>query len=231
MWDRAVFRRVFVPILSRNSKDLSQKAISCGHIVEAFVADVPVACLCGGCRVLMEASTRSLDNKHRRKLIWYSSFIIRLFNRCSQQTAPSVIKVLGSFFVKEYTVSIFKRAETGDCMDSCPALRKVTVANNFVLRHWFEVIGNSVGKWPLVTTYMKQTDRRVDCDSLVVRWTSYYQFHLPLVFFFFLLFWRKVWLGVSTGTRCRVWTIIFFHMLFERCSFIRLGFPFVCFMI
>ena len=89
--------------------------------------------------------------------------------RCLQRFAASVFGSLDQFSMTEIVVNCLKGAETRDWMASRPALRKSIIANDFSMPGLVDVVANIVGVWPLVVSYLKETGRKDDGDSLVVR--------------------------------------------------------------
>ena len=69
----------------------------------------------------------------------------------------------------EFVVNHLKGAETGDWMIFRPALRKAIITNDLSMAGLVEVVPNFVGVWPLIVSYLKETGRKDDGDSLVVR--------------------------------------------------------------
>ena len=62
-----------------------------------------------------------------------------------------------------------KGAETRDWMASRPALRKAIITNNLSMPDLVNVVANIVGVWPLIVSYLKESGRKDEGDSLVVR--------------------------------------------------------------
>ena len=54
-------------------------------------------------------------------------------------------------------------------MASRPALRKAIVTNDLSMPGLVDVVANIVGVWPLIVSYLKETGRKDEGDSLVVR--------------------------------------------------------------
>ena len=76
---------------------------------------------------------------------------------------------LDPFSITEFVVNRLKGAETRDWMTSRPALRKAIITNDFSMPGLVDVVANIVGVWPLIVSYLKETGRKDDGDSLVVR--------------------------------------------------------------
>ena len=54
-------------------------------------------------------------------------------------------------------------------MASRPALRTAIITNDLSMSGLVDVVANIVGVWPLVVSYLKETGRKGDGGSLVVR--------------------------------------------------------------
>ena len=141
-------------------------------IVDAARPDTSVVSLHGGPHVLAEAFASCLGSGHRAKLVEYHSFGLRLLKRCLQRTAASVFGSLDPFSKTECVVNRLKGAETRDWMASRPALRKAIITNDLSMPGLVDVVANIVGVWPLIVSYLKETGRKDDGDSLVVRYST-----------------------------------------------------------
>ena len=69
----------------------------------------------------------------------------------------------------ELIVNRLKGAETRDWMSSRPALKKAILTNDFSMPHLVDVVANIIGVWPLIVSCLRETGRKDDDDSLVVR--------------------------------------------------------------
>ena len=172
-WDKDTFSRVCVATLDRYSSDLHQKISVLGRVVDALGPDVSVASISGGSTVLVEAFCEYLGSGYRQKLIDYPSFDLRLFRRCLQRTASSVFGSLDGLAMTEFIVNRLKGAETRDWMSSRPALKKAILTNDLSMPRLVDVVANIIGVWPLIVSYLKETGRKDDGDSLVVRSSSF----------------------------------------------------------
>ena len=119
--------------------------------------------------MLAEAFANYLGSGYQTKLIEYPTFDLRLLKHCLQRTASSVFGSLDPFSLTEFIVNRLKGAETGDWMASRPALRKAIITNELSMRGLVDVVANIVGVWPLIVSYLKETGRKDEGDSLVVR--------------------------------------------------------------
>ena len=171
-WDVDTFRRVCEVTLGRYSSDPHQQRTTLGPIVEVLGPDVSAASISGGSTVLVEALCEYLGNGYLQKLIDYPVFDLRLFRRCLQRTASSVFDSLDGLAMTEFIGNRLKGAETREWMSSRPALKKAILTNVLSMPHLFDVVANIIGVWPLIVSYLKETGRKDDGDSLVVRFSS-----------------------------------------------------------
>ena len=167
--ERSTFRSVCVAVLSRFSANTTLEATFLAKILNSAVSDTSVLSLHGGPHVLAEAFASYLGSGYRAKLVEYPTFDLRLLNRCRQRTAASVFGSLEPFSMTEFVVNRLKGAETRDWMASRPVLRKVIITNDLSMPCLVDVVANIIGLWPLVVSYLKETGRKDDGDSLVVR--------------------------------------------------------------
>ena len=167
--DVDTFRRVCVATLNRYISNRHQEIKALGQMVDALGPDVSVASISGGSTVLVEAFCEYLGSGYRQKLIKYPVFDFRLFRRCLQRTSSSVFGSLDGLAMTEFIVSRLKGAETRDWMSSRPALKKAILTNNLSMPHLVDVVANIIGVWPPIVSYLKETGRKDDGDSLVVR--------------------------------------------------------------
>ena len=140
-----------------------------GKILDAAGPDVAVVSIHGGPHVLAEAFVKYLGSGYRSKLVEYPIFDLRLLKRCLQRTASSVCGSLDPFSLTEFLVNRLKGAETRDWMASRPALRKAIITHDLSMPGLVDVVANIVGVWPLIVSYLKETGRKDEGDSLVVR--------------------------------------------------------------
>ena len=168
-WERSTFRRVCMAVLGRFSADTTLEATFLAKIVDAAGPDTSVVSLYGGPHVLAEVFASYLGSWYLEKLVEYPTFDLRLLKRCLQRTAASVFGSLDPFSMTEFVVNRLKGAETRDLMVSCPALLKAIITNDLSMPGLFDVVANIVGVWPLVVSYLKETGRKDDGDSPVVR--------------------------------------------------------------
>ena len=139
--------------------------------MDALGPNVSVASITGGSTVLVEAFCEYLGSGYHQKLIDYRFFGLRLFRWCLQRTASSVFGSLYGLAMTEFVINRLKGAETRDWMSSRPALKTAILTNDLSMPHLVDVVANIIGVWPLIVSYLKETGRDDDGDSLVVRWS------------------------------------------------------------
>ena len=171
-WNMDIFWRVCVATLDRYSSDPHQEIKTLGRVVDALGPEVTVASISGGSTVLVEAFCEYLGSGYRQKLIDYPFFDFRLFRRCLQRSASSVFGSLDGLSMTEFIVTRLKGAETRDWMSARPALKKAILTNNLSMPHLVDVVANIISVWPLIVSYLKETGRKDEGDSLVVRSSS-----------------------------------------------------------
>ena len=168
-WERSTFRLVCVAVPSRFSANTTLEATVLGKILDAAGPDTAVVSLHGGPHVLTEAFASYLGSGYQAKLIECPTFDLRLLKRCLQRTASSVFGSLDAFSLTEFVVNRLKGAQTRDWMASRPGLRKAIITNDLSTPGLVDVVANIVVVWPLIVSYLKETGRKDERDSPVVR--------------------------------------------------------------
>ena len=186
-WDVDTFTGVCVATLDCYSIDPHQEITILGRIVDALGLNVPVPSISGGSTILVEAFCEYVGSGYRQKLIYYPVFDLRLFKRCLEREAFSVFGSLDGLAMTEFIANRLKGAETRDWMSSRPALKKAILTNDLSMPHLVEVVANIIGVWPLTVSYLKETGRKDDGDSLVVRFSSFGRFGALFVPVFIVL--------------------------------------------
>ena len=171
-WDIDIFRIVCVATLDRYSCDPNQEVTALVRVVDALGPDVSVASISVGSTVLVQAVCEYVGNRYRQKLIDYPVFDLRLFRQCLQRTASSVFGSLDGLAMTEIIVNRPKGADTRGWMSSRPALKKAILTNDLNMPHLVDVVANIIGVWPFIVSYLKETGRKDDGNSLVVRFSS-----------------------------------------------------------
>ena len=168
-WERSTFRRVCVAVLNRISANTTLEVTILPKILDAAGPDTSVVSLHGGPHVLVEVFASYLGSGYHEKLVEYPTFDLRLLKRCLQRTAASVFGSFDPFSKTEIVVNRLKGAESRDWMASRPALRKAIIMNDLSIPGLVDVVANIVGVWPLIVSYLKETGRKDEGDSLVVK--------------------------------------------------------------
>ena len=199
-WERSTFRPVCVAVLGRFSANTTLEAATIvAKILDAAGPDTSVVSLHGGPHVLAGAFASYLGSGYGAKLVEYPTFDIRLLKRCLQPIAASVCGCLDPFSIKELVINGLKGAETRDWVASRPALRKAIITNDLSLPSLVDFVANIIGVWPLVVSYLKETGRKYDGDSLVVRFSTVgVLFHHKYILITSLLFRRRGGTGICT---------------------------------
>ena len=159
--------------LVRYSDGPYQKASTLGQSTDVLGPEVSDVSISDGPTVLAEAFCEYLGSGYRQKMIDYTSFDLRLFKCCLQRTISSVFVRLYGSAMTEFTLNRLKVAETRDWMSSHPALRKVILTNDFCMPHLVDIVANIIRVWPLIVTYLQETGRKDDSESLVVKSSSF----------------------------------------------------------
>ena len=168
-WEKFTFRRVCVALLSRFSANTTLEATILAKILDAAGPDVSAVSLHGSPHVLAETLASYLRNRYRVKLVEYPTFDLRLLKRFLQRIAASVFGSLDPFSMTEFVINRLKGTETSAWMASRPAFRRAIITNDLSMPSLVHVVANIVGVWPLVVSYLKETGRKDDGDTLVVR--------------------------------------------------------------
>ena len=162
-----------VATLDRYSCDPHQKKSELGRTVDAVGPDVSVVSISGWSTVLVEAFCKYLGSGYRQTLNDYPFFDLRLFRRCLQRTASSVFSKSDGLAMTEFIVNRLKRAERRDWMSSCPDLKQAILTNDLSMPHLVDVLANIICVWPLIVSYLKETGRKDDVVSLVIKSSSF----------------------------------------------------------
>ena len=168
-WERSTFCRACVTVLSRFSANTTLDVTILAKILDAACPNASVLSQHGGLHVLAKAFAKYLGNGYRAKLVEYPTFDLRLLKRCLQRTAASVFGRLEPLSMTEFVINRLKGAETRDWMASRSALRKAILTNDLFTPGLVDAVANIVGVWPLIVPYLRETGRKDDGDSLLVR--------------------------------------------------------------
>ena len=200
-WERSTFQRVCVRVLDRFSANTTLKSTVLGKFLDASGPDAAVVSLHGGPQVLVEAFATYPGSGYQTNLIEYPTFDLRLMKRCLQRTASFIFGSLDPSSLTEFIVNRLKGAETRDWMASRPALRKAIITHALSLPELVNVVANIVGVWPLIVSYLKETGRKDEGDSPVVRFFFVgICLLLQSVLIALCCFRRRGWTGTCTMT-------------------------------
>ena len=167
-WDSRQFHWVCVSILDRFSINVTEKVVVLGRMIVALGPIVRVVSVQGGPDALVESYVNFLGSGYQQKLIEYPSFDLRFFKRWLQRTTSGVFGTLDPYSMTEFIVNNLKGAEGCDWMASRPALKKTIISSSHGMPEHVDVLANFVGVWPLIVSYLKETGRKNEGDSLVV---------------------------------------------------------------
>ena len=170
-WERSTIRRVSVPVLRPFSTTTTVEATILGDILDADGPDTSIVSLHGGPHVLVQALASYSGSGYRTKLVEYRTFDLRLMKHCLQRTGASVSGSLDPFSMKEFVVNRLKGENTRDWKASRPSLRKAIIKNDHFMPGLVDVVSNVFGVWPLVVSYLNETSRKDDGDSLLARFS------------------------------------------------------------
>ena len=162
--------------LDRYSTDLHQEVSALVRVIDAMGPDGSVVSISGESTFLLEAVSEYMGRGYHQKLIDYPYFDLRLFKRCLQRTPFNEFGSLDGLAMTEFIEKRVKRlkgAETRDWMSTSPALQKAILTNDLGMPHLVDNVANIIGVWPLIVSYLKETERKDDGDSLVVRSSSF----------------------------------------------------------
>ena len=172
-WDVDTFKRVSVATRDCYSSDPHQEVSLLCRIVDALGREVSVVSINGGSAVLVEAFCKYLGSGFRQKLIDCPVFDLRFFRRCLQRTTSSIIGIWDWLALNDFIVNRLNDAKTRDWMSARPALKKAILTKDLSMPHLVDVVANIIGVWPLIVSYLKETGRKEDGDSLVVSSPSF----------------------------------------------------------
>ena len=88
-----------------------------------------------------------------------------------QKTASAVFGTLDPFSMTEFIVTRLKGAEHRDWMQSRQSMRRAIETVDLSLPGLVDVVSNIIGVWPLIVSYLKETCKKDNGDSLVVRFS------------------------------------------------------------
>ena len=167
-WDRNTFRIVCVAVLSNYIGEASCDTAVLGQLVSVVSPSVSLVSLVGGPHVLRDTYIELAGSGYREKLVEYPIFDLRLLKRCPQKCASVAFGSFDRFPMTEFSVVRLKGAEHEDWVASRHALRRAVVSVDLSMPTLVEVVGHIVGIWPLIVSFLKETECMTDGDSLAV---------------------------------------------------------------
>ena len=186
-WKAGEFVRVAVAMIDRYYGDANSELAILGKILSAVGSGISLVSLSGGSHTLVECYKEYLGSGYTKTLVDYPIFDARLLKRCLQKTASVVSGTLDLFSMTEFFVARLKGAEHRDWMQSRQSLRRAIETGDLSLPGLLDVVSNTIGVWPLIVSYLKETGKMDSGDSLVVsfflRVTLSYKAHIHLCSF------------------------------------------------
>ena len=182
-WDGEKFRRVVIGVLDRFENDITPELSVVGSVFAAVDSSASVVAISGVSHILAVTCVVYLGNGYKKKLVEYLIFDLRLLKRCLQKATSSVFGCLDPFSMTEFSINCLNRAKLRDCMMSRSNLHRAIITNELQIPSRVKVVSNIVGVWQLIVSYLRETGRKTDSDSLMVYQILYLRF-----FFLFLSF-------------------------------------------
>ena len=179
-WDRDTFRRVCVALLCKYTGDASREAAVLGQLMSVVGPLASLVALLGGSHMLHYTYVEFDGSSYREKLVEYPMFDLQLLKRCLQKCASVVFGSLDQFLMTEVIIVRLKAAEHRNWMASRHAMRRAVVSRDRSKPSLVGVVGNTVGYWPLIVSFLKETRRNTDGDSLVVKYSSIVSFRIQI---------------------------------------------------
>ena len=167
-WRRDSFYCVAVGVIDRYHGDASSELVIFGQVLCAIGSGASLVSIFGGSHTLVESYKEYLGSGCMRGVLDYPTFDVRLLKRCLQKTASVVVGTFDPFSMTEFIVTRLEGAEHRDWMQSRQFLRKAIETGDLSLPGLVDVVGNIIGVWPLVVSYLKETGKKDSGDSLVV---------------------------------------------------------------
>ena len=167
-WENATVHRVAVAVSDRFSIDATHDLSVLGSVVAAVVGSASLVVVSGGSHLLTDTYGVYLWSGYNHMLVEFLMFDLRLLKRCLQNVSSSLFGSLNPFLMKKLIVRRLKGAHHCDWMMSRSGLRRAIITGELSMPSPLEVVNNSVGVWPLIVVYLKETRRRTDDDKLVV---------------------------------------------------------------
>ena len=121
-------------------------------------------------RICLQRLLNAIWEVGTRQSSWKTPHLISgLWSVASSELLHPCLEVWTHSPWQKIVLNCLKGAETRNWMGSRPALRKAIITNDLSMPGLVDVVTNIVGVWPLVMSYLKESGRKDDGDSLVVR--------------------------------------------------------------
>ena len=172
-WKLDEFLRVAVAITDRHYGDPNNELAILGKILSAVGSGASLVSLFAGSHTMVDCYREYLGSGFTKTPVDYPIFDERLLKRCLQKTASVVFVTLDLFSRTEFIVTRLKGAEHRHWMQSRQSLRMAIETGGLSLPGLLDVVSNIIGVWPLIQSYLRETGRKDNGNSLRV-WT----FHL-----------------------------------------------------
>ena len=169
-----------VAVLSKYSGVASRDTSVLRQLLSVVGPSVSPVALVGGSHVLRDTYVKFVESGYREKLVVYPIFDLRFLKRCLQKCASVIFGTLDPFSMTEFNSVRLKVAEHRNWMASRHALRRVVVSGEFSVSSLVEVVGTIVALWPLFVSFLEETGRKTDGDSLVVQYISWVCFRVQI---------------------------------------------------
>ena len=151
-WD--TFRGVCVAVLSKCSREASRDAVVLGQLLSVVGPLLSLFALVGGSHELCDTYVELPRSWYQETLVEYPTFDLQLLERCLQKYAAVVFGSLHPFSMAEFIIVRLKGAEHKDWMACRHALRRAVVSGDFWMPSLVETVGNIVGVWPLIGSFL-----------------------------------------------------------------------------
>ena len=153
-------------VQSKYSGKASRDAALLGQFLGAAGSSVSLVSIVGESHVLGNTCIEFAGSGYRAKLVEYSILDLRLLRRCLQKSATVMFDSLYRFSMTDFIIVRLEGAKHRDWMASRHAFRSANVSGDVSRRPLFEVVGSIVDVWPLIVSFLKETGRKTNGDSL-----------------------------------------------------------------
>ena len=155
-------------VIDRYHGDASSELVILGHVLCAIGSEATLVSISGWSHTPVESYKDYLGSGCMRGVLDYPTFDVRLLKRCLQKTAFVVFETLDPFSMTEFIVTRLKGAEHRDWMQSRQFLRRAIETGDLSLPALVDVLSNIIGVWPPIVSYLKETGKKDNGDSLLV---------------------------------------------------------------